>query len=390
MPDGLEQIAGRLGQASCVKMLAKTKATAFRVPTWTRNAVVRSSNRILVTTDAVGGVWRYSIELAAALAERGVGIVLASLGPAASPAQRAEAEAIPGLALVETGLALDWTAPDAASLAASTAALHTLATRSRVRSAHLHAPALVGDAPWPIPLVVVAHSCVATWWRAVRDGELPPDLAWRAAATGEGLRRASVSVAPSRAFAEALRAEYGVERIRVIHNGRRPVPDTALVTRAVLAAGRLWDEGKGMAALDRAAAGLGAPVRAAGPVQGPGGSVAFANLELLGALDEAGMARARSAATVFAAPARYEPFGLAVLEAAQAGQALVLSDIPVFRELWDGAALFASGDSLAATLRHALDDPAPLAAAARERAGRYTAAAMAARTFALHEANWAH
>jgi hypothetical protein len=35
-----------------------------------------------------------------------------------------------------------------------------------------------------------------------------------------------------------------------------------------------------------------------------------------------------------------EPFGLAVLEAAQAGCPLVLSDLPGFRELWDGAALF--------------------------------------------------
>jgi glycosyltransferase involved in cell wall biosynthesis len=39
-------------------------------------------------------------------------------------------------------------------------------------------------------------------------------------------------------------------------------------------------------------------------------------------------------------PAVYEPFGLTVLEAATAGCALVLSDTPSFRELWEGAALF--------------------------------------------------
>ncbi len=89
---------------------------------------------------------------------------------------------------------------------------------------------------------------------------------------------------------------------------------------------------------------------------------------------------------MFASPSRYEPFGLAVLEAAQAGQALVLADIPTFRELWDGAALFASDDGFAAALRRALDDPARLAAAARKRAGRYTAEVMAERTLALHEA----
>lgn len=348
----------------------------------------RTAGRILITTDAVGGVWRYAVELASGLAERGIGSVLAVMGPRANPAQRAEAEAIRGLTLVETGLPLDWTAADPAALAAASDGLRALAAGSGVRSAHLHAPALVGSLPWPVPVVAVAHSCVATWWRAVRCGPLPDDLAWRATATGEGLRRADAAAAPSHAFAAALQAEYGVARVEVVHNGRRPVPDAAPTARAVLAAGRLWDEGKGIAVLDRAAAGLDAPVRAAGPAQGPGGRASCANLELLGTLDEASMARTRSEATVFASPARYEPFGLAVLEAGQAGQALVLSDIPTFRELWDGAALFASDEGLASALRRALNDPALLAAAARERAGRYTAAAMAERTLALHEAAW--
>jgi glycosyltransferase involved in cell wall biosynthesis len=53
-------------------------------------------------------------------------------------------------------------------------------------------------------------------------------------------------------------------------------------------------------------------------------------------------------AGIFAAPSRYEPFGLAVLEAALCGCALVLADIPTFRELWQGAAVFVSPDDPAA------------------------------------------
>jgi glycogen synthase len=345
---------------------------------------------IMVTTDTVGGVWRYAIEVAAGLAGFGGRVTLVSMGPSASPAQRAEARAIEGLTFIETGLPLDWTAHDPAALGAAGARLREIAAEAGARSVHLHAPALVGAAPWPAPVVAVAHSCVATWWRAVRGGPLPPDLAWRAAATGEGLRRADAAAAPSRAFADAIEAEYGVRNVGVIHNGRRPVPDAAPTGRAVLAAGRLWDEGKGMAALDRAAAGLSAPVRAAGPVQGPGGVALFHHLHLLGTLDEEGMAAARAQATVFAAPARYEPFGLAVLEAAQAGQALVLADIPTFRELWDGAALFARGDGdLAAMLERALDDPAPLAARERERATLYSWTRLAIATVAEHAGVWA-
>jgi glycosyltransferase involved in cell wall biosynthesis len=87
---------------------------------------------------------------------------------------------------------------------------------------------------------------------------------------------------------------------------------------------------------------------------------------------------------VFASVALYEPFGLAVLEAAQAGCPLVLSDIPTFRELWDGAAVFVGSDddaAIAAALEGLLRDPeerARAGAAARERAGRYTVGAMTA------------
>ena len=64
--------------------------------------------RIFLTTDAVGGVWQYSLELARAYVERGLAVDLVVLGPAASPERLAEAEEIAGLHLFETGLPLDW------------------------------------------------------------------------------------------------------------------------------------------------------------------------------------------------------------------------------------------------------------------------------------------
>ena len=73
---------------------------------------------------------------------------------------------------------------------------------------------------------------------------------------------------------------------------------------------------------------------------------------------------------------------LAVLEAAQRGSALVLSDIPTFRELWDNAAVFVpprDPDAIAAAIRRLFAEPerrARLGQAARERAGRYGVDAM--------------
>lgn len=351
-------------------------------------------SRVLLTGDAVGGVWRYSLELARGFARAGIHPALAVLGPAPTATQQAEAAAIPDLWVMPTGLPLDWTAAGEDDLRATGAALAGLAQRIRADSVHLHTPALAAEVAWAQRLVVVAHSDVGTWWDAVHPGEpIPEDLAWRAAAVGRGLAEADVVLAPSRSFARALARRYRPGRpIAVVPNGRTaPALPEVPRARVVLAAGRLWDEGKNYALLDRAAAGLSAPVFAAGPLRGPHGIAAsFARLRHLGVLDAATLAAHMAAATVFAAPARYEPFGLAVLEAAQAGMALALADIPTFRELWEGAALFFHPDDpthLADVLERLLAHPAGHAARARERAARYSAAAMTEATIALHRAH---
>ena len=65
-----------------------------------------------MTADTVGGVWTYALDLAHSLAGAGVTVSLAVLGPEPAPDQRRAAEAVPGLDLIETGLALDWMADE--------------------------------------------------------------------------------------------------------------------------------------------------------------------------------------------------------------------------------------------------------------------------------------
>ena len=113
-----------------------------------------------------------------------------------------------------------------------------------------------------------------------------------------------------------------------------------------------------------------------------GGAIALGNIQHLGQLDADGMARAYAAASVFVSMARYEPFGLSVLEAGQAGMRLVLADTPGFRELWDGAASFVASESaLPEALRTALD--AETDGGARARARHYTIDAMVEATWAV-------
>ena len=186
---------------------------------------------------------------------------------------------------------------------------------------------------------------------------------------------------------------YGV-RAQVVHHGLRPRPVPLHArARAVLASSCLGDEAADLATLDQAAALLGAPVHVAGHLARPdGGAPASSHLRRLGMLDAGAMRAAFAGHLIFASAARHEPFGLTVLEAAQSGMALVLADIPAFREIWDGAALFATpGDAagFARACRFLLDDPraaALAAAAAMRRAAQFNREGMVAATLAFHHA----
>ncbi len=351
---------------------------------------------ILMTADAVGGVWTYALDLGAALARRGSRVTLAVLGPAPSDAQRADAAAR-DLALHDLGHPPDWLAADAAAVRAGADALADLARRDGADLVHLNHPALGADAAFPCPTLVVTHSCLATWWKAVRGDEpLPEDFRWRSALHEAGLAAADAVAAPSAAFAEATRRVYGfgVPPL-VVPNGRDAPPPSAEVPPAasVLTAGRLWDEGKNLAVLDRAAARLPVAVEAAGPLVGPNGArIALHHTVPLGNLDAAAMRAKLGTRPIFASTALYEPFGLSVLEAAQAGCALILSDIPTFRDLWGDAALFVAPHddrALAAAVLRLLGDRADRherAALSKARAARFTVAAMAEATLKAHAA----
>jgi glycosyltransferase involved in cell wall biosynthesis len=297
--------------------------------------------------------------------------------------------------VIVTGLPLDWTAAGSEGVFAAACEVALLARDVGADIVHLNSPALAAAAAFDGPIVGVCHSCLATWWAAVRSGPLPADFAWRTEILARAYRAASALVAPTRAFARLTADAYGIPEPRVVPNGRHraDVVESGAPLDLVFTAGRLWDEGKNLAALDRAAARLDAPFVAAGPLHGPNGAaIALANIRTLGPLDERVLRRWLARRPIFASVPRYEPFGLAVLEAAQAGCALVLSDIPTLRELWDAAALFVdAGDD--AAIAHAiallLRNPArraELAAAAQRRAGRYTVEAMTEGMLAIYEA----
>ncbi|HEX6533328.1 MAG TPA: glycosyltransferase family 4 protein [Gemmatimonadaceae bacterium] len=341
--------------------------------------------KVLMTVDGVGGVWTYAMELARALAPRGVEVVLAAMGAPLTPAQRSEARACPNVRVEEGRYRLEWMPDPWLDVRRAGRWLLELEARERPDVVHLNGYAH-GALAWRAPVCVVAHSCVLSWWRAVRGGDAPAEWDRYRAAVRRGLDGAALVIAPTRAMLDALVECHGpVTESLVIPNARDAARFAPGRKRPlVLSAGRLWDEAKNVAALDRVAARLPWAVYIAGDRRGPDGvERTFRAARALGRLDEAAVASWMAAASIYALPARYEPFGLSALEAALAGCALVLGDVPSLREVWDDAALFVppgDDDALARTLRSLIADDArraALAAAARDRATRYGPARMA-------------
>jgi glycosyltransferase involved in cell wall biosynthesis len=347
---------------------------------------------VLMTTDAVGGVFTYSVQLAAALRRERVQVVLASMGRRLSRGQRAEVEAA-GAELFESEYRLEWM--DDAWQDVEQAGRWLLDIERAFRPDVVHVNGYAhASLPWRAPALLVAHSCVCSWWRAVLAEAAPERYARYRTEVARGLAAAACTVAPTAAMLCCLADEYGPLRSSlVIHNGiAHPAAPSQPKQPFVLAAGRVWDRAKNIERLDEAAAELTAPVFVAGDLAGPDapGPASFSKVRLLGALPHAELVRQMRAAAIFAAPALYEPFGLSILEAAAAGCALVLGDIPSLRELWGGAAVFVDprdARALSSALNQLLSDEAgcsALGASAVTRAHRYGVARMAERYVSLY------
>lgn len=279
--------------------------------------------RVLMTADGVGGVWTYANALVRALPD--IDFTLAVMGPK-PPDSDAR--------VVHAPFKLEWMDDPWDDL--DEAAKWLLALEAELRPDVVHLNGYVhASLPSRAPVLVVAHSCVLSWWEAVRGESAPADWARYRQAVAKGLAAADLVVAPSASMLEAVARHYGAPRaVQMIPNGIalddfRPAPKEDFV----FAAGRIWDEAKNLRALDRK---WGWPVLVAGET----GGIAFEQAKALGRLPANEVVALMARAAIYAFPARYEPFGLSVLEAAASGCALILGDIPSLRENWEGAALF--------------------------------------------------
>ena len=345
-----------------------------------------TEQRILLTTDVVGGVWDFCTVLARALGPSARVTLLALGSP--TPAQRQTAVEV-GADLLEAPLKLEWM---------QDAQTDILETRRIVKEVarEVHADVIHANqfaaacADVDVPVILTAHSDVLSWRRwTCGANDLPPEWASYAALVRQALSRADAVVAVSAFLAREIAHLYASSRpVAVIHNGWPPQPASGEQReRITLVAGRIWDAAKNIPLAAEAAREWDhGHVYLAGESSHPDGGRAAVPppLQPLGFLRRQDMDAWLRKSAVYLSSARYDPFGLLPLQAALNGCALLLSDIPSYREVWQGAACFFRSDD-AADLRvqwgALLDDRARLEelrrAAYRRASTRYTAENMA-------------
>jgi glycosyltransferase involved in cell wall biosynthesis len=346
-----------------------------------------------MTADAIGGVWTYALELCRELGRCEVRVALATMGRRLTGAERAAVAQMAHVELFESAYKLEWMLDPWDDLEKSNPWLLELEARTQPSLVHLNGYCH-GALRWKVPCLVVGHSCVYSWFEAVRG--MAPREEWQRyrRMVTIGLRGADRVMAPSHSMMTALKRHYGsFSAAEPIYNGRTAsVFAPAVKESFVITVGRLWDEGKNIGILQQIAKRLPWPIHAAGETRAPdGGKAALDDLVLLGRLDEQALAGWLARAAIFVLPARYEPFGYSALEAALAGCALVLGDIPSLREIWADAALFVPPDDCAAItgalLKLIADAPRrnQLAQRALARANEFTAERMAQGYLNLYE-----
>lgn len=333
--------------------------------------------KILMTADTLGGIWTYAMELANALQKYDVQIHLATMGKPLSYSQWMEANKRPNLTIEESDFALEWMQNPWKEVDEAGEWLLELEQKIQPDLIHLNNYSH-GALPWDAPVLMIGHSCVLSWWQAVKNEQASQYESY-ALRVKKGLQSADFVASVTQCMLDYLNRYYGpFTSSGVIYNGRDAsqfIPQKK--EPIILSMGRLWDEAKNISSLKAIAGQLPWPVYVAGSDRG-WLSTHFPNLKPLGMLNGHQVSNWLAKTSIYVMPARYEPFGLSVLEAALSGCALILGDIPSLREVWEDAALYADPEdpsSLQEQITHLIDHPErrqKMADKARKQADKFS------------------
>jgi glycosyltransferase involved in cell wall biosynthesis len=298
--------------------------------------------KILMTTDTIGGVWTFTVDLVKALKPFHLEILLASLGYPPSTSQKEQLNKIPYVELRSRSCKLEWMDNPWEDIEKGKSWIIELANDFKPDIVHLNSYTFNPDL-FNAPSLVTGHSCVSSWWQSVKEESLPGS--WRPyfETVKNTLQSAAIVTAPSKYMLDFLLKLYGpLKKAKVIYNAGHPdfFWSDQEKRNIIFSMGRIWDEAKNMKLLIEAARSINSPVIIAGDKNKKNQDNLPNNILFTGQLSKKSIASWLAKAAVFVMPSLYEPFGLAALEAAYSNCALLLSDIPSLREIWEDSALF--------------------------------------------------
>ncbi len=329
--------------------------------------------RVLMTTDTVGGVWTFTQDLVRGLLQRDCAVALASFGRLPSKPQSGWLQAMQArwgknFCYQNSEVPLEWMEQNQNAYSSAAPLLIELSQEFAADIFHSN-QFCFGALPLKIPKVITAHSDVLSWAECCRNGCLE-ESAWLKQycyLVSRGVSRADLVIAPTNWMAQALARNFGVEQIATIPNGRSLylAKDVPKKLQAVTA-GRPWDDAKNISLLQEVHPPMSLLV--AGEKEYANRRVADGGeVEFVGSLLQEELLNLFLESAVYICTSRYEPFGLAPLEAALCGCAILANDIPSLREVWGKDALyFHDADSLEKLLHELADNP-ELLASAQER-----------------------
>jgi glycosyltransferase involved in cell wall biosynthesis len=306
----------------------------------TENTIIM---KVLLTTDNIGGVWTFSLNLAKGLKTHGIDVSLAVIGNELTENQKKESDFVDRHFFQGKQ---EWMQDPWEDIEKAGYWLLDLEQELQPELIHLNSYSF-GSLPWDIPVVLTAHSCVLSWWEAVKHEAAPPEWSLYRDYVMNGIRSADIVTAPSYSMLRSVEKFYGpVREGRVIRNGAdASMYHSERKEDIVFCMGRLWDEGKNIRTVLSAAASIDYPVYIAGDYSGLDLADIPFNVHFTGQLPRESILSWLSRAAIYLLPVRYEPFGYSFLEAALSNCALITGNKDSMKEIWKDAASYVDPDN---------------------------------------------
>lgn len=299
-----------------------------------------------MTTDNIGGVWTFAVDLARDLKKAGIEVVLAIMG---EPLTEKQVLQIEGIEYHFGRFKQEWMPDPWDDIEAAGKWLMGLQEKIRPNLVHLNAYTF-GRYRWKAPVLMTIHSDVLSWWQAVKHEPAPAEWDTYRKKVKTGIQAARHISAPSNAMMHAAEEYYGpFLHQTVIYNGRDsetffPAPKE----KFIFSMGRLWDEAKNCRLLLEAAPRIDYPIYIAGDNRDVDSDTVPSNVHFTGQLSTAEIAVYLAGAAVYALPVKYEPFGYTFVEAAFSGCALIGGDVDSLNEIWEEDMTYVDPDDASA------------------------------------------